>query len=487
MILDADLADARRTLMNRLLSSDRGPGPHSSTVIPRRKSSGPAPLSPYQDQVYQHAQLAAQLAPNSLLYNETITIHRNGSLDIAALEQSLTEIVRRHEAWRTSFEMVEAEVKQIIHPSQPVALAVADLRNLAEQEREAASLRLAAEDARRPFDLARNPLFRFCLARLQDQQYRLFLTAHQIILDGVSVYHVLLPELIALYAAYSASRPSPLPEPSIQCADFAQWQADRPAAAWADDLAFWRERLHANPPALELPGDRVRPPVQTFRGAIQPFAIGKDLTASLKNLTRAEKSTLFISMLTGFVALLHSLTLETDVVIGTLAPTRSCSEVQRLLGYFLNPVVLRIPVSGDMTLRDLLGRVKDVAGKALSHQRLPFHRLLAAFPLQSDLSRNPMYQLQFSLEPPLPAIDPAWNLTPMDVQSGGAKLDLYMVVDERPDGILGRAQYNPDLFDSGTIGHFVDQYVGLLEVLATRPDLRVADALAYGQLSSAAV
>ena len=492
MIPTADLADARRKLIARLLTGNpaadpEGPGVISGQTIPQRKSTGAAPLTCYQEQVYQHAQLAAQVAPDSLLYNETITIYRNGFLDVAALEQSLTEIVRRHEAWRTSFELVDGEARQIIHASQPVLLAIADLRDLPENERDAVSKKLALEDARRPFDLAKTPLFRFRLVRLDDEQYRLLLTAHQIILDGVSVYHVLLPELAALYAAYSTSRFSPLAEPLIQCADFAQWQAEQSTATFDNDLAFWRKQLQDRPLALEVPTDRIRPAVQTFRGAIQPFVIGKELADSLKNLTRVEGSTLFVTMLTGFVALLHGLTGEEDVIIGTLAPTRKCSEVQRLLGYFLNPVVLRVNVSGHPTFQELIRRVRDVVLTALSHDGLPFHQLVAKLQPHSDLSRNPMYQLQFSLEPPMPAVDTAWNLTPMDVESGGAKLDLYVVVDERIDGILGRAQYNPDLFDTTTITRLIEQYKASLQVMVTRPNLRVADRLAHQQLSSTAV
>jgi len=472
--------------MARLLSGNLALRPDGPRLMQRRKSTGPAPLSCYQEQVYRHAQLAAQVAPNSLLYNETITIHRSGSLDVAALERSLTEIVRRHEAWRTSFELVDGKVKQVIHSPQPVSLALTDLREIPESEREQASLQLALVDARRPFDLAKNPLFRFRLVRLNDEQYRLFLTAHQIILDGVSVYHVLLPELVALYAAYSTSRLSPLSEPLIQVADFAQWQSDEQPSASDADLAFWRGQLEDNPRALELPTDRVRPPVQTFRGAIQPFAINKELSDGLRNLTRGAGGTLFVTMLAGFVALLHCLTAQKDVVVGTLAPTRKFSEIQGLLGYFLNPVVLRVDASGNPTFRELLRRVQGVVVRALSHDRLPFHQLVTELRSPSDLSRNPLYQVQFSLEPPLPALEPEWNLTPMDVESGGAKLDLYVVVDERADGILGRAQYNPDLFDSSTISRLVEQYIGLLEVLAASPDLRLADPLVCRQLSSTA-
>lgn len=470
--------------MARLLSGNSVPSADVPGSIPRRKSAGPAPLTCYQQQIYEHARWAAQVAPNSLLYNETITIHRNGSLDIAALQQSLTEIVRRHEAWRTSFELVDGELKQIIHPSQPVALPVANLQGFPEDKREAASLQLALEDARRPFDLARNPLFRFRLVCLDENLYRLFLTAHQLILDGVSVYHVLLPELVALYSAYATSRPSTLSEPLIQCADFAQWQAEEPPAAFDQDLAFWGEQLEDSPPALELAADRDRPAVQTFRGAIQPFVIDKDLADRLKNLARAEDSTLFVIMLAGFVALLCCLTDQEDVVIGTLAPTRKFSEVQRLLGYFLNPVVLRVDASGDPTFRELLRRVQDVVVKALSHDQLPFHQLVAELQPRSDPSRNPLYQVQFSLEPPLPAIEPGWSLTPMDLESGGAKLDLYVVVDERADGILGRAQYNPDLFEPATITRLIEQYVGLLKVLVARPGLPVADPMTFGRLRS---
>lgn len=471
----ASLPDARRELAARLLARSATAQKDHGGSIPKRESKGPAPLSHYQEQIYRHAQLAQEFAPGSLLYNETITFYRRGPLDVAALEQSLTEIVRRHEAWRTNFKVVNGEVQQEIQPLHPVTVKEVDLRGLPDGERELAFAELGLQDLRRPFDLAKDRLFRFCLIRMADEDFRLLLSAHQIILDGVSVYHVLLPEIAHLYAAYSAGGLSPLPEPSIQVADYACWQREHLPPKFAGDLAFWKQQLGQEPCRLSLPADRPRPAVQTFRGAIQQFALSETLAHDLRALAHAEGVTLFAAALAGFVALLHSYTKQEDIVVGTLAPTREFSEVQRLLGYFLNPVVLRVDASGNPTLRELMLRTRDVVIKALAHSSLPFHHLVDALQADRDRSSNPLYQVQFSLEPPMPESIAGWNLTPMDLESGGAKLDLYVVLDERPNGILGRAQYNPDLFEAPTVQRLVERYSNVLQVLASRTETRLHD------------
>src|SRR4029453_18736613 len=204
-------------------------------------------------------------------------------LDVQALEASLTEVLRRHEAWRTTFVTVEGQPVQRVQATPSLKLPVVDLRDLPREEREAEALRLATEDPRQPFDLAQGPLSRGMLVRLDEGEHRLFLTLHHIIFDGVSTYHVFLPELTGLYEAYSSGLPSPFPEPALQYGDYACWQ--RQAVVPADQLAYWREQLR-DAPDLELPSDRPRPPVQTFRGAMQPLALSRGLSDALRSLSR---------------------------------------------------------------------------------------------------------------------------------------------------------------------------------------------------------
>ena len=466
--------DAKRVLQERLLSRSHAPV-RRHNPIPRHTWDGPVPLSWYQDQVLRHAQLARRLAPGSLLYNESITIHRHGAVHLPALEYSLTEILRRHEAWRTTFHSVDDQLVQIVHPAWDITVPVVDLRNVPQNDRESLSLQIASEDLRRPFDLEQGPLFRLKLVRLQEDEYRLFVAAHQIILDGVSVYHVLLPELMMLYAAHSSGHLKSITGPSIQCADFGQWQKSwQTEAVLTEQFDYWQKQLQGLP-QLRLPTDRVRPSVQTFRGAIRPFALSTKLSEDLRGISRRENVTLFVTMLAAFLILLYCYTGEPDIVLGTVAPTRSRSEIQHLLGYFLNPVVLRVPLYGDPSFSALLRVTRTVVLEALSHSEAPFHLLVDRLSLAPDLSRSPLYQVQFSLEPPMPALEEGWDLTPMDVESGGAKLDLYLVVDDRPKGIIGRVQYNPDLFERATVEQMIRHYGGVLEVITSNAQPKLSE------------
>jgi amino acid adenylation domain-containing protein len=437
--------------------------PRRAANIPRRGHGEPIPLSYGQQLLWLHS----QLAPDLPLYNEPVTIHRKGPLDVAALEGSLNEILRRHEAWRTSFPSVDGRPLQLIHEAAAIRLPVVDLRGLPEAEREKAALRLAVEDARRPFDLAEGPLLRALLIRLGDEEHRLFLVLHHIIFDGVSIYSVFLPELVALYEAYSSGGPSPLSELPIQYADYALWQREHlTEEALQAQLAYWRRQL-ASVPTLALPTDRPRPAVQTFRGAMHPLALPRGLTEALRALSKREGVTLFVTLLAAFKTLLHRYTGEEDLVIGTVTAGRTRSEVHSLLGFFLNPLLLRTDLSGTPTFRTVLGRVRETTLNALSHPDVPFELLVKHLRPKRDPSRNPLYQVLFSLEPPMPSLPAGWNLTQIDVETGAAKLDLYLELDDRPEGLVGRFMYNTDLFDAASLarmaGHWETLLAGIVE------------------------
>jgi non-ribosomal peptide synthetase component F len=286
--------------------------------------------------------------------------------------------------------------------------------------------------------------------------------------------------LVALYEAFVSSKPSPLPEPGVQYSDYAKWQRDNlQNEALAKHLNYWQNQLGGHVPTLRMPTDHPRPELQSFRGTIQPFAIGKSLSDAAKVLTRAEGTTLFVTYLAAFAALLSGYTGQEELVIGTVAPTRNHSEVHRLLGYFLNPVVLYFRLAGQLTFREVLRHAYEVVVDGLSHSEMPFHLLVDTLQAATDLSRHPLYQVQFSLEPPIPALHPGWNLTPMDVQSGGAKLDLYMVLDDRPSGTFGRVQYNPELFEAASIQRMVRHYQALLATATAAPQKKLSELAQY--------
>jgi len=439
--------------------------------ITRRTPDESIPLSYEQEQIWLHAQLAGNLP----LYNEPVTIHYRGSLDVAALEKSFNEVLRRHEAWRTSIEIVDGMPMQKVHPSLRVSLPVLDLRGLPDEKRELEALRVATEDARQPIDLTEPPLFRIRLIRLRDEEHRLYLTLSHIIFDGAAIYRVLLPELSTLYESFAAGRPSPLPELPIQYADYACWQRRNVTEeTLADDLSYWKQQLAGSLPESYLPADRRRVGPQTFRGATYPFEMSSGLSSSLMALSRSQGVTLFQVLLAGFAALLSRYSGEETIPIGSLTVGRKLAETQPLLGYFVNTVVLRLDLSGDPSFRDLVKRVRNLALHALEHDNVPFERIVRELRTTRDSSHNPLFQALFSLAPPLLEVNPAWQVTQLDVDTGVSKYDLHLELDERRDDILPRIHYSTDLFDLATIVRMAGHWMNLLSGAASNPDLRVS-------------
>jgi hypothetical protein len=412
------------------------------------------------------------------LYNESITIHRNRPLDVAVLQRAFNEMIRRHEAWRTTFDVVGAQPVQVIHPAPAeIAIRIVDLSGVPDVNREAVSLRVATEEARPPFDLERGPLVRATLVTLADQDHRLFLTMHQLIVDGISVYDIIPSELATLYEAFSTGRPSPLPDLPVQFADFALWQRHSlQGEALANQVSYWRKQLAGDLSALQWPGDRPRPAFQTYRGSIKPFKLPKPLTMALRELSQREGVSLFATLLAGFAILLNHYTGQEDIIVGTLAPTgRKRSEFQKLLGYFLNPVPLRTDLSGNPTFRKLLRQSQEVTLRALSHDDVPLEHLAQELRIAPDPSRHPFFQVVISLAPNVPDLPQGWDITPMDVESGGARWDLYLELNDRPDGLIGRAQYNPDLFDVTNIVNLLENLQALLEAATSDPQQRLLE------------
>jgi surfactin family lipopeptide synthetase A len=469
-----ELSEAKRLLLKKyvrgdLLKTD------DSVRIRRRPPGQPAPLSLTQEQIWLRAQKSADLPP---FYNDSIIIHRHGTLDPRVLERSFIEIIRRHEAWRTTFDSVDGQPVQVIHPQPAAALVpVVNLQEMPSLEREAEAVRLATEDARKPFDLKKGPLLRAKLISLTEDERWLTLTMHQSVTDGVTVNTVFPTELATLYEAFSAGKPSPLVDLPIQYADYAYWQRQRmQSGAFASQLAYWRDRLMPEPPPLRWPAERPRSAPSTYRGAIHPFTIPKQLAQRLNAMSRGENVTLFMSLLAGFSALLYRYTDQEDMVVGTLAPSgRKRSEVQNLIGYFLNPVPLRMNLSGNPTFRELLRRTRDVVLEAIANDDVPFEYVLAKAGLSSDPNRRPLFEVVVSLAPATPDLGAGWSQTFMDVESGGARWGLYLELSERPNGLLGRAQYNPDMFDATTVGRTLQKWQELLEAAASNSELRLSE------------
>ena len=439
--------------------------------ISRRSHSETIPLSFPQQQIWLHS----QIAPEVPVYNEPVTIYRDGALDLGVLQKCFAEILRRHEAWRTTFDLVNGEPVQIINPVPEVNLPLVDLRHLPAADRNAAALSVASEDARKPFDLKHCPLLRALVVRLADEEYRIYITLHHLIFDGLSIYRVFLPELAKLYGAFAHGQSSPLPELPIQYADFSQWQREYLRdSVLSKHLAYWREKLNGDLPPVELPTDYARPAVQTFRGAIQTLHVPKVLSEQLKVLSRKENSTLFITLLAAFKTLLRRYTGQEDIVIGTLTAARKRSEFENLLGCFQNPVVLRSDFGGDPSFRQILSQVRETTLGALQHDEVPFELVVKELHTERDLSRNPLVQVAFTLVPQVETPLDGWSAGQWDVETGAAKFDLYLEMEDEADGLTARFMYRTDLFLPETIERLKANFTTLLEGIVADPAQSVA-------------
>ncbi len=475
-----ELSQARQALLQKYLRGAAQRRDMAPATIPKRSDNGPAPLSYSQQQIWLHSQLAG----SSLIYNEPITIHRRGPLNIAALERAFTEVVRRHEAWRTTFEWRGDSGVQIVKPPPPqLAIPFHDLR--ADAEPAAEAIRLATEDARQPFDLARGPMYRLRLVRLSDDEYRLFLTLHHIIFDGVSLYQVLLPELLGLYEAFAKNETAPFDELPIQYPDFAAWQRDTVREIAPEDLIFWQEALHELP-ALDLKTNHRRL-TQTYAGAMETFQVPAETAAALKKLSEEQGTTLFITMVAAFVALLHGYTEQEDIVVGGVSSGRHHAETQKLLGCFLNTIPIRCAFAKDAPFTDLLSRARSATLGALSHDTVPFELLVQQFARQRDPGRAPLAQVLIVVEPPLEPLPAGWDFTHLDVETGTAKFDLQLGLDDRAEGLAGSFIYNTELFERETIALLKKRWLKLLQQIAVTPSQSVArlTSLAWRQAGEA--
>lgn len=410
-------------------------------------------------------------------YNLTSIIRLVGTLDLGALEQSLATLVDRHEALRTRFALVDSEPVQIIDPAGSFALSIEDCSGLQTDERAAAVKARAHALARQPFDLAEGPLFRAQVIREDVRNHVVVIAVHHIISDGWSM-QVLLREAGALYAAFSRGRPSPLPALPIQYADYALWQRHwLRGKVLEGQVDYWRKRLDGAPATLELPTDRARPNVQSFRGATVRFAVSRELTDQLNELARAEGVTLFMLLLAALNVVLSRWSGQRDIVVGTPIAGRTHRDVEPLIGLFVNMLALRVDLRGDPTFAELLARVKEASLGAYAHQDLPFEKLVAELQPVRDLSRQPLFQVLFALQ----------NVPREKLQLEGlrarriaendpmAKLDVSLYLHETVEGIEGFLEYATDLFDARTIDRIASHYHVVLAAIVTAPKARLSE------------
>ncbi|MEH1779536.1 MAG: amino acid adenylation domain-containing protein [Nostoc sp.] len=485
-----------RSLATKILAQLTTAALPSISLAKQEKNTSIQPLSFGQQGLW----FIHQLTPDSPTYNIPIVISFKGCINLAILQDCLNEIIRRHEVLRTSFTVVDGQPAQIINQAPPLTLAVEDLRSLSKEEHTQEAQRLATEFAQQPFDLSAQSLLRAKILQLSDKNYHLIITMHHIIADGWSI-GILIKELAALYEAFSTGklslrdatrsllpqRGTPLPELPIQYRDFVNWQRQ-----WLDGdriqpkLSYWKQKLSGELPVLNLPTDRPRrsfaschqtSPVQTFKGAQAKLVLSQTLTKELKNLSRHSGVTLFMTLLTAFKTLLYRYTGQTDILVGSPIASRNRAEIESLIGFFVNFLVLRTDFSGELSFKELLTRVKSTALEAYVHQDLPFEKLVEELKPERDLSYNPLFQVVFVLQNvPIPTPQVAdVSISCEESYNGTCKFDLTLFVEEREQGFVVTIEYNSDLFNVDTIDRMLEHYATLLKGIVANPDCCITE------------
>nr|QEO74840.1 condensation domain-containing protein [uncultured bacterium] len=466
------LSPQRRALLEKLLK-EKGKSAQPPASIPRGETIGPQPLSHAQERMW----FLDQLEPGSPFYNMFQAVSLKGRLDVGALEQALSEIVRRHEALRTTFANDEGQPVQITSAASSLRLEAIDLASVPEAERADAAQDHIRKEAAKPFDLVRGPLLRATLLRLADDDHVLLLPVHHIVADGWSL-GVLIRELADLYEAFAASRPSPLADLAIQYADYARWQRGPERQARLDaQLDYWEQHLAGAPPLVEVPTDRPRHAAHGFGGARQRFWLGRELSDEVAAFARGAGVSLFMTLLACWKAQLARESGQSDIVVGTRTAGRVRAELEGLIGLFVNVLALRTEVAAGESFRALVGRVQRAALEGFERQEAPFERLVQRVGPERGAGRNPLFNVMFVLQnAPQPAIElPELSLSLLKVESTTAKYDLDLTLWESDEGLTGWLEYSTELFDAATAARMTGRFQRFVEQLVRHPDVPVGE------------
>lgn len=466
---DRESAALRERLLKLQLEAARQRRHTTNTIVPRDRDSGPVPASYAQERLW----FLDQMGLVGAAYNISLALRLSGSLNESALEGSFAELVRRHETLRTRFEIVNGVPTQIIESAQTLEFQRADLEEIDDPlRRESDLLVLMQREQLHQFTLAKGPLFRVMLVQLTRLEHALLITMHHIISDGWSI-GVLVRELSALYAAYVRGQPSPLAELPAQYADYAIWQRQWLKGEFLENqLRYWSARLTGAPAQLQMPTDRPRPAVESFSGATRRFELPASLTGALEELARLEGATLFMVILAAFQLLLARWSGQRDIVVGSPIAGRKHREIEGLIGFFVNTLALRTELSGDLTFRQLLQRVKEATIGAYANQDLPFEKLVTELRPERNLTRQPIFQVMLALQNfPQEQLDLAgltWKWDNCEYLTTHFDLTLYLY--KVPQGLSAILEYATDLFYPETIERLTGHFATLLEGITVDPD-----------------
>ena len=421
------------------------------------------PLSFSQQRQWVEDQLQPGNTANNLFY----AFHLSGPLNVTVLEASFQQIVTRHEILRTTFKRIDSQPFQMIAPSLSVSMPIVDIPAKSYTEVN----HLAREEAQRPFDLSVGPLMRCTLLRLTETEHILLLTMHHIISDGWSI-GVLFREIVLLSQAYLAGNPSPLPDLPLQYADFSIWQRNwLQGNTLRKQMAYWKEQLAGAVSLLDLPTDRIRPAIQAHRGARLSFALSQALSDDLQKISRQEDVTLFMILLAAFQTLLSCYSQQAAIAVGVPVANRNRPELEGLIGFFANTLILRTNLSGDPDFREIIQQVQQVCIGAYDHPDIPFEKLVDELQIEYDPSHNPLFQVMFNLQnsPVNPPNFAGLTIKPLEIDRNTTHFDLRISLQETPKGLAGFLKYNTDLFDQDTILLLIELYRQILQGWVDNP------------------
>ncbi|QTA91520.1 non-ribosomal peptide synthetase [Desulfonema magnum] len=471
--LREQLSARKSEILEFLRKTGLRPGSHEAPVR-RCSREGDIPLSFAQQRLW----FLDQFEPGNAYYNLLWALHLRGHLRVPVLEQSLNEIVRRHEVLRTTFSLREDGTPiQIIHPYSAAKVRVNDLQTLPELTQMREVRKAAAQEIQLPFDLEKGPLLRPPLFRLSNETHVLLLVMHHIVTDGWSM-GIFIRELTAIYQSFSQGTPASLPELSVQYADFAVWQREWLRGKHLEKhLLYWKEQLAGAPPVLELPSDRPRPAKLTYRGSAEHFHISPDVTEKLSALSRQKGVSLFMTLFAAFNTLLFRYTGQKDMVIGSTTAGRNHKAIENLIGFFVNNLVLRSDMSGDPCFSELLTSVRQVTLDAYAHQDMPFEQLVDALGAERNLSHTPLFQVMFVWRNfPFENLQlPDLHVNLLETETFTALYDLNLLMMKTDTGMAATLEYSTDLFDRSTISRMIGHFQTLLEGVAEEPDHKISE------------
>lgn len=468
----ADLSPVQRAILEQRLKQKRA-SVARARITRQSRDENSFVLSFAQQRLW----FLHRLAPESNAYNIPNALHASGPLNLDALAQSINEIRRRHEVLRTTFAVRDGQPVQIIRPATGEKLPLTDLSVVPEAERQPLAQQLIESESNRAFDLEQETALRVSVLRLEQDEHVILFTMHHVASDSWSI-DVLVKEVATLYEAFSAGKASPLPELPIQYADFAVWQR-----AWLqgkeleNQQNYWKRQLSGMPLVLELPFDRPRPAKETSRGALQPIVLSKELSTQIQTFSRKQGATLFMTLLAGFKLLLHYVTNQDDIVVGTDVANRGRVETENLIGFFVNQLVLRTQVSSESTFAELLERVREVTLAGYANQDLPFEKVVEIINPDRSVTHAPLFQVKLIMNhaPRAGLALPQLKLKSLNPERTTAQLDINLALWETPEGIGGWFNYNTDLFNQTTMARFSRLFEKVLAAAVQRPSATVSE------------